>query len=156
MGEVPTCPACTLQHRPEVGCLAGVVLACGSRSYARWIRVCEILDQLALRMRINGVRHGNARGADSLAHRWALARNLPADPVPADWLRFGKGAGPIRNAAMLVRLPIPVVCVAFPPGPAGTFDMCARCSDVQIPVWRVDWTDQDREREVAWLARRAA
>lgn len=97
------------------------------------------LDHMAGRMVIAVVRHGNARGADSLAHRWALMRKLPTDPMKPDYKRFGQYKAPkIRNTEMAEKLPVPVACVAFPGG-NGTRDMVAKAEAAGIPVWRVDW-----------------
>ena len=40
---------------------------------------------------------GGAKGADALAERLAGERGLTIDVIPADWQRYGRGAGPIRN-----------------------------------------------------------
>ena len=44
---------------------------------------------------------GMAKGADTLAHRAALACELNWERYPAQWDLFGKAAGPIRNKQML-------------------------------------------------------
>jgi hypothetical protein len=138
--EVPTCPTCQRKHTPEQGCLDGVVLGCGGRNYTSWTRVCAVMDQLHARMVIRAVRHGGARGADALVHRWALSRKVPTDPMRADWKRYGQHrAGPIRNSEMAAKEPIPVVGVAFPGG-NGTRDMVGKLEKAGIKVWRVDWS----------------
>ena len=43
---------------------------------------------------------GGARGADKLAEKYALAKGYKNEMMPADWNRFGKSAGYIRNASM--------------------------------------------------------
>ena len=40
-------------------------------------------------------------GADALAEAMALERGWTIDPYPADWERYGKPAGPIRNKEMV-------------------------------------------------------
>jgi hypothetical protein len=78
------------------------------------------------------VRHGAARGADLLADAWAKVRGIPVDPYPADWATYGRGAGPIRNRAMVADGNV-VGCVAFPGG-KGTADMVETCRAHGIPV----------------------
>lgn len=46
---------------------------------------------------------GCARGVDSLGERWALENNIPVERFPADWRRFGRSAGIIRNRQMAQR-----------------------------------------------------
>lgn len=43
---------------------------------------------------------GMAPGADSVGWAWAYTNGIPIDEFPADWLRYGNSAGPIRNAEM--------------------------------------------------------
>ena len=74
---------------------------------------------------------GDATGADALARQWA-SENLPREDwkcFPADWDRYGKRAGPIRNRDMLIS-GIHKLC-AFPGGD-GTADMTRICKNVGI------------------------
>jgi hypothetical protein len=43
---------------------------------------------------------GGARGADALGEAWAESKNVPIEYFPADWNRYGRSAGPIRNSLM--------------------------------------------------------
>lgn len=43
---------------------------------------------------------GEARGADNLGKQWAQEHNIPVDSYPANWNKFGRSAGPIRNCEM--------------------------------------------------------
>lgn len=43
---------------------------------------------------------GCARGADTLGEQFAADYQLPVKKFPADWEKYGKAAGPIRNADM--------------------------------------------------------
>ena len=45
--------------------------------------------------------HGGARGADTLAHRWAKAHGIDVEVHPANWTKHQKAAGPIRNQEMV-------------------------------------------------------
>jgi len=47
------------------------------------------------------VIHGGARGADLIAVLVAIDRGIPTIRFNADWTRYHKGAGPIRNQQML-------------------------------------------------------
>lgn len=44
---------------------------------------------------------GGAKGVDTIAHQFASSHGYATVVVPAQWSRFGKAAGPIRNKAML-------------------------------------------------------
>lgn len=49
---------------------------------------------------ITEVVSGTAIGADRLGEQWARANNIPIKEMPADWIRYGNSAGPMRNRAM--------------------------------------------------------
>ncbi len=44
---------------------------------------------------------GGCRGADQIGERFAKENNFELQQYHADWKRFGKGAGPIRNLQMV-------------------------------------------------------
>jgi hypothetical protein len=73
-----------------------IAIVTGSRRLNDKAAVWRELERLRPRL----VIHGGARGADELAHQWALRTATPALVVPADWERLGKRAGPLRNEAM--------------------------------------------------------
>ena len=43
---------------------------------------------------------GGARGADALGERWAREIGVPIHRFPADWNRYGRRAGYLRNMEM--------------------------------------------------------
>lgn len=43
---------------------------------------------------------GHASGADALGERFAEEHGLQCEIHPADWAKYGRSAGPIRNAEM--------------------------------------------------------
>lgn len=81
------------------------------------------------------VIHGAAPGADSLAKEWADLRGIAENGYPADWTRFGRKAGPIRNQRMLDQGK-PDIVIAFPGG-RGTADMVRRARTAGIPALEV-------------------
>jgi len=82
------------------------------------------------------VIHGGASGADMIAAAMASSRNMNTWAFPAQWLRYGKRAGPIRNQRMIDEGQ-PDMVVAFHnwlPGSKGTRDMVTRARHAGIPV----------------------
>jgi len=49
---------------------------------------------------ITEIVSGNARGVDSLAENYAGRKGIPTKLFPADWDKYGKPAGAIRNQQM--------------------------------------------------------
>lgn len=107
-------------------------------SHALLIAVREILEKTH---DLPVLVHGGATGADTEA---ALAGqrllNLPIEVHRADWSKYGRAAGPIRNKAM-VNLGADL-CLAFPDHPKGQGSKGAwNCIDLahqaSIPVYVV-------------------
>jgi hypothetical protein len=71
-------------------------------------------------------------GADFWAWRWAVDRGRPCLTFPANWTKFGNGAGPLRNQQMLHEGK-PVGVIAFRGG-TGTADMVKRAKAAGLPV----------------------
>ena len=74
------------------------ILICGDRNYQDWIKVQEYLDTIS---RTTIIIHGGARGADSLAGNLATSLKMKVIKFPADWDKYGKAAGVLRNQQML-------------------------------------------------------
>lgn len=49
---------------------------------------------------ISAVVSGTARGADEFGENWAREHSININKFPADWEKFGKRAGPLRNKEM--------------------------------------------------------
>ena len=49
---------------------------------------------------ITAVVSGTARGADKMGERFAEEAGIPVYQFPADWDKYGRAAGPIRNQVM--------------------------------------------------------
>lgn len=111
------------------------ILVCGGRDYADQARVDQILDRVLAERGISVIIHGGARGADSLAGRWAASRGIEVAVYPADWNTHGKRAGPLRNQLMLDD-GRPDAVIAFAGG-RGTADMIRRARAAGLPVWEI-------------------
>jgi hypothetical protein len=119
------------------------VLVCGGRDYTDYARLKKLLD--FNRAKIAMIVHGGAKGADTLAGNWCYERGVPMMLVPAEWARFGKKAGFIRNEKML-SLGKPDLVVAFPGG-VGTATMVRLAKQAGIRV--LDVTEIDRPKTIA-------
>lgn len=74
------------------------VIIAGSRTIYDYSVVQEFLD--ALDLEITEVVSGAASGVDYLGIQWALENKISVKTFLAQWSKYGKGAGPIRNRQM--------------------------------------------------------
>ena len=109
------------------------VLVCGDRNWE---------DAQTIRRDLLGfptgtvIIQGGCRGADRLARRVAEELGLQVEEYPADWRRYGRGAGPVRNQRML-KEGGPDLVLAFHPDlteSKGTKDMVGRARKAGIEV----------------------
>jgi len=80
--------------------------------------------------------HGDQRGLDHMAEGWALNNDWWVAPFPANWQKYGKRAGPIRNQQILDEFN-PDLVVSFPGG-GGTLDMLKRAVTAHKATWSVN------------------
>ena len=77
------------------------VICAGCRSFDNYKLLSDTLDSF---LRIYDysmeIVSGTCHGADQLGEKYAQERKLCCKRFPAEWKRFGKKAGPIRNRKM--------------------------------------------------------
>lgn len=109
-----------------------IVLVCGGRAYDDATFLIQFMDAQHKIYRFTHVLHGNARGADTLADAWAVARGIQPVACKALWSYHGpRSAGPIRNSAMAALNPH--IVIAFPGG-SGTAHMVSIARERGIKV----------------------
>lgn len=75
------------------------VIIAGSRSIAADV---DMIDEAVKESGylVTEVISGMAKGPDMAAVAWAEANGIPCTKMPADWKKYGKRAGFLRNAEM--------------------------------------------------------
>jgi hypothetical protein len=83
------------------------------------------------------VIHGAARGADTIAGWLAEQRGLQVMEFPAQWQKYGKSAGPIRNKQMLDEGKPDKVYAFYSDKKKsrGTANMAKQAKKAGIPTW---------------------
>ena len=79
------------------------IIVAGSRNFNNYSLLEQsLMDYIAGNFDPNDIEiiSGGARGADSLGERFARTCQLKLKRFPADWDRYGKSAGYLRNAEM--------------------------------------------------------
>lgn len=111
------------------------VIITGSRDWNNTQLIYNKLDALLEEFHSLTIIHGRAKGADFIAGVWAKKHGVPVVEFPAEWKRFGKAAGMIRNREMLEAYPDALV-VAFPlPQSIGTYGMLKEAEERGHGIW---------------------
>ncbi len=113
---------------------------CGGREFKAKRLLWQTLDLLHADKPITKVVQGYARGADRLAHSWALSRGIKStyrryEITDEMWRRQGRAAGYHRNKRMRDEQ-LPDIVVAFPGGP-GTKMMVNLANEKELLVLTV-------------------
>lgn len=108
------------------------ILVCGSRHFQDKEKLFNVLDGINSETTVTGVVEGGARGADNLGAQWADSRRIERTRFPADWSRYGKSAGPIRNQQMLDEGKPDLVIAFLYPNSRGTKHMISIAEKANI------------------------
>lgn len=76
------------------------LVVAGSRTITNYDFIKEKLDEFRKTNSIDEIISGGARGVDTLACEYAIKNNIKFILFRADWNKYGKSAGYIRNDIM--------------------------------------------------------
>ena len=88
------------------------IVVAGSRHYTDYKTVEAVIDDCICSIKNQEqlvFLSGGCRGADQLGERYAEKHGFPVEICPADWGKYGRKAGPIRNWKMAQMADI-VIC----------------------------------------------
>ena len=91
---------------------------------------------------------GHCEGADSLAEKWAENKGASLKIFPADWVRYKKSAGPIRNKQMVDYISCfsDKLVVAFvSPNSKGTRNTISLAKKNNIPVLQIEYLNGENK-----------
>lgn len=75
-----------------------LIIAGGRDLHPSMELITKTLEELGWKPTL--VISGCQRGADVAGEEWAKLNGIPVDPNPAEWTKYGRPAGPIRNGVM--------------------------------------------------------
>lgn len=76
------------------------VIVAGGRQFSDYNLLKTTLDKLFSTRKPTAIVCGEAKGADTLGKKYAEEHRIPVISMPADWNKYGKQAGYIRNEEM--------------------------------------------------------
>lgn len=102
----------------------------GSRTFSNYEMMCAFIERSLSDTEFSSIEtvvSGGARGADTLAEQYARENGLELIVFPAEWERYGRKAGPLRNVKIIQECDL---CFAFWDGQSrGTkhdIDLCKK------------------------------
>jgi len=115
----------------------------GSRDYDNYAEFKTIINGTLKKWNykisdIEKVVSGGAKGADTLADKWAKENKLPITTYIPDWKAFGTAAGPMRNTDIVKEC---THVIAFPSREgAGTQDTIAKAkkANKKVEIYYID------------------
>jgi predicted Rossmann-fold nucleotide-binding protein len=108
-------------------------IVAGGRDFKPTHEHYEWLYRLCVQLNVNEIISGGCAGADTFGAHFAADNDIEVKVFKADWKKYGKAAGPIRNLAMAKYADI---CILFFGG-SGTINMlkCARQFGLHVEQW---------------------
>ena len=108
------------------------VIIAGCRDFADYALLRSFADEVLAGAEDIEIVSGGARGADGLGERYARERGYALKVFPAEWKKWGRAAGPIRNGQMAGYAD---ALIAFWDGQSsGTRDMIRKAEDRGLRV----------------------
>lgn len=79
------------------------IVIAGTRTFSDYKLMDEEIKKFLIENEVSNpeIVSGMSRGADKLGFRWAEQNGFQTKKFPADWNKYGRAAGPIRNKEML-------------------------------------------------------
>lgn len=120
------------------------VIVCGGRDFTDRQLCFDSLDRLLSGLENVEIISGHARGADTYGEEYAVFHGLRRKYFVADWKRYGRSAGPIRNQQMLeYAMKDTAMVIAFWDGQSrGTKNMIEQARRARVKVEIVNYREE--------------
>ena len=116
------------------------IIVCGGKDFTNQTYCFATLDSILPNYEQPEIISGHAKGADTFGEEYAKLHGLKLTVFPAEWKRYGKAVGPIRNKQMLLyALEENPVVIAFWNGTSrGTKNMITQARKANVEFHIVD------------------
>lgn len=108
------------------------IIVAGSRTFDDYALLEKTMDRLTRKLKTVIVLNGGAEGADRLGEKWAFSRWHTVMNYFADWEKYGKAAGAIRNQEMVANAD--ALCAFWDGKSPGTKDVIAKARKAKLKV----------------------
>lgn len=121
------------------GFMVRVIIA-GSRDFNDYALLEQKLNYALAKISEIEIVSGTARGADQLGERYAREKKLSVKRFPADWNKYGKRAGYLRNGEMAAYAD---ACIVFWDGKSpGTKSMIDLAKQHGLDTLVINYTEE--------------
>lgn len=131
------------------------IIICGGRHFDNYSSLEYVMDQVMSDLDLDfseiEVVSGHCTGADQLGELYADRNRLLCTIFPAQWEKYGRSAGPIRNSAMIdyaAESEVPVVVAFVSPNTRGTNDTVAKAKRKQFNIYETNYETIDASIDV--------
>ncbi len=122
------------------------IIICGGRHFKDYDRLestmNEVMSKIAPWRDVIEIVSGHCEGADQLGELYAKKHDLLCKVFPAQWKKYGKAAGPIRNSEMVKyasEAEMSVVVAFRSPRTKGTNDTVKKATKQGFKVFVIDY-----------------
>ena len=122
------------------------IIVCGGRHFNDYARMKDEIDNVIAKfnryVQEIEIVSGHCAGADQLGEQYARERGYPCKVFPADWEKYGRSAGLIRNSEMIQyasEVNVPIVVAFVSPRSKGTKDTVRKAQKKGFKVVVVEY-----------------
>ena len=126
------------------------IIICGGRDFDNYDALEYTIDTILSQHNLNfddvEIISGGCRGADKLGIKYAESHKILCTEFLADWKRYGKAAGPIRNSEMLDYIKdskLPIVAAFLSADSRGTADTVRKAKGLGFDTITIDYNTED-------------
>ena len=122
------------------------ILICGGRHFSDYNVLEKLVDTAMNENELSGneieIVSGHCEGADILGEQYAKRHGISCKLFPAEWTKFGRAAGPIRNSQMIEYTSKsfkPIVIAFVSPRSKGTMDTIKKAIRKGFTIYRHEY-----------------
>ena len=122
------------------------IIICGGRHFKDYNALESLVDSVLVEKGLSNneveIVSGHCEGADMLGELYAKNHRIICKVFPAEWTKYGRAAGPIRNSHMIEyasESAIPIVVAFVSPRTKGTTDTVNKAIKRGFSIFRYDY-----------------
>ena len=123
------------------------IIICGGRHFNDYNALESLVDSVFVEKGLTNneveIVSGHCEGADMLGEMYAKNHGIVCKVYPAEWTKYGRAAGPIRNSQMIEyasESSIPIVVAFVSPRTKGTIDTIIKAKEKEFSVYKYNYT----------------